>query len=50
MSPFSIEDLEDLGIYDKKELDNIHRVNKYIISGCLMMTMFLILLEFINLL
>lgn len=48
MAPFTIEDLDDLGIYNKKELDNIHKINKYLIVSFITISMLLLLREFIN--
>ena len=50
MSPFTMDELSDLNAFDKKELERIHRFNKYLMIGTGCLIMFLLSFEFIKLL
>lgn len=50
MAPFTIDELDDLNVFKKDELDRIHRFNKYLMICNGLLIMFLLSIEFINLL
>ena len=49
MAPFTMDELEDLNIYNRRELDRIHNINKFLIIFTFIIIMFLLFIEFINL-
>ena len=50
MAPFTMDELDDLNVFNKEELDRIHIFNKYLMICNGLLIMFLLSIEFINLL